>query len=121
MHQSADTPKPARPLPPLLTLTEAAAAHLRALYAGGDGRLLRLSLAARGCSGMSYALDFVAAPDATDELVIDRGVRLLVDRRATLFLVGTVMDWRQDALSSGFTFANPNEAGRCGCGESFHV
>ncbi len=108
-------------LPPLLSLTEAAAERLRALYAEGDGRLLRLSLAARGCSGMSYALDFVAEAGEGDELVSDRGVSVLVDRKASLFLVGTVMDWREEAFSCGFSFANPNEAGRCGCGESFHV
>ncbi len=108
-------------LPPLLSLTEAAADHLRALYAKGHGKLLRLSLASRGCSGMSYALEFVEAPGAGDELVTDQDVSILVDRKASLFLVGTVMDWSEESLSSGFTFSNPNEAGRCGCGESFHV
>ena len=117
-----DTPPARRPLPPLLALTEAAADRLRALYAkGGEGGLLRVTVSTKGCSGMSYVMDFVAAPGPGDEVVTDQGVSVVIDRKASLFLIGTVMDYEVKGLSSGFTFTNPNEKGRCGCGESFHV
>ena len=115
--------KPARrPLPPLMTLTEAAAARLRELYAKGQaGMLLRVSVNTKGCSGLSYDMSWVEQPGPGDEVVNDKGLRVLVDRKASLFLIGSVMDYEVKALSSGFTFSNPNEKGRCGCGESFHV
>jgi iron-sulfur cluster assembly protein len=114
--------KPRRPLPQLMTLTDAAAERLGALYAQGEqGRLLRISVSARGCSGMSYAMDWVDAPGPGDEIVTDKGLSVLVDRKATLFLIGTVMDYEVKPLTAGFSFTNPNEKGRCGCGESFHI
>jgi iron-sulfur cluster assembly protein len=114
--------KTRRPLPSLMTLTDAAADRLRALYATGqEGKLLRVALSTKGCSGLSYDMSWVDAAGPGDETVNDRGITVLVDRKATLFLIGTVMDFQQEALASGFTFINPNEKGRCGCGESFHV
>jgi iron-sulfur cluster assembly protein len=114
--------KPKRELPPLMTLSEAAAARLQSLYAGGqEGKFLRISVNTRGCSGMSYQMDWVDDAAATDEKVMSNGLTVLVDRKATLFLIGTVMDYQEDKLTRGFTFENPNEKGRCGCGESFHV
>ncbi len=111
-----------RELPPLMTLTEAAAQRLRQLYEGGEaGKLLRISVGKRGCSGMSYEMEWVAEPGPGDDIVQSHGLTVLVDRKATLFLIGTVMDYREDKLTRGFTFENPNEKGRCGCGESFHV
>jgi iron-sulfur cluster assembly protein len=105
-----------------MRLTDAAADRLRALYAEGEaGRLLRIGVKTKGCSGLSYDLSWTDAPAATDERVIDRDVTVLVDRKASLFLIGTTMDYERKALSAGFTFTNPNEKGRCGCGESFHV
>ena len=115
-------PKARRALPPLMSLTEAAAARLRALYAGAHaGRLLRIAVGTKGCSGMSYEMSWVEAPAPTDEVVTSDGLTVLVDRKATLFLIGTMMDYRVQGLSSGFEFVNPNEKGRCGCGESFHI
>ena len=70
---------------------------------------------------MSYDMSWADAPAATDEVVNNNGVTVLVDRKATLFLIGSVMDYETKALSAGFSFTNPNEKGRCGCGESFHV
>jgi iron-sulfur cluster assembly protein len=116
------TPSRRRALPPLMQLTDAAADRLRALYAGGEaGKTLRIAVSTKGCSGMSYDMSWVEDPGPGDEVVTDKGVTVLVDRRATLFLIGTVMDYEVKPLSSGFTFTNPNEKGRCGCGESFHV
>jgi iron-sulfur cluster assembly protein len=116
------SPREKRALPPLLRLTEAAAARLARLYAGAEqGRLLRISVNTKGCSGHSYQLDWVEGPAEGDEVITEHGVTVLVDRKATLFLIGTVMDWREDPLEQGFVFRNPNEKGRCGCGESFIV
>jgi iron-sulfur cluster assembly protein len=111
-----------RTLPPLMTLTEAAAERLRALYAQGEqGKLLRIGVRTKGCSGMSYDMSWVEAPGPGDEVVTAHDLTVLVDRKASLFLIGTVMDYEVKKMSSGFTFTNPNEKGRCGCGESFHV
>jgi iron-sulfur cluster assembly protein len=126
MSETIAAPRPRRALPPLMSLTEAAAERLRALYESGEangqaGMLLRIAVGTKGCSGLSYDMNWVDAAGAGDELVTDRGVRVVVDRKATLFLIGTTMDYQTETLSSGFTFINPNEKGRCGCGESFHV
>jgi iron-sulfur cluster assembly protein len=115
-------PKSRRPLPPLMTLSDAAAERLRALYASGrEGMLLRIGVKTKGCSGLSYDMSWVDTPGPGDEIVTDKGLTVLVDRKASLFLIGTMMDYEVKALASGFTFVNPNEKGRCGCGESFHV
>ena len=114
--------RPRRALPPLMSLTDAAADRLRGLYARGQaGMLLGMSVNTTGCSGMSYDMTWVPAAGPGDETVTDKGLTVLVDRKATLFLIGSVMDYEVKDLSAGFTFSNPNEKGRCGCGESFHV
>jgi iron-sulfur cluster assembly protein len=122
MSTTTAAPKTRRPLPPLMQLTEGAAERLAVLYAGGEaGKLLRISVSTKGCSGMSYEMDWVEAPGPGDEVVTSHGLTVLVDRKASLFLIGTTMDYKVDKLTAGFTFENPNEKGRCGCGESFHV
>jgi iron-sulfur cluster assembly protein len=122
MSVSTETKPTRRALPPLMRLTEAAAARLAKMYAGAQaGMLLRISVNTKGCSGMAYDMSWVETPGPTDEIVRDRGQTVLVDRKASLFLIGTEMDYVVDKLTSGFTFTNPNEKGRCGCGESFHV
>jgi iron-sulfur cluster assembly protein len=122
MSTTTTTRRPARALPPLMRLTDAAAERLGRLYeAGEQGKLLRIGVKTKGCSGMSYEMTWTDAPGPGDEAVSDRGLTVLVDRRASLFLIGTVMDYETKALTAGFTFTNPNEKGRCGCGESFHV
>jgi len=118
---TVETPK-RRALPPLMQLSDAAADRLRKLYANGqEGKLLRVAVSTKGCSGMSYDLGWVDAAGPGDEVIADKGVTVIVDRKATLFLIGTTMDYESTTLTSGFTFTNPNEKGRCGCGESFHV
>jgi len=123
MSTTIDTPaRPKRELPPLMRLTDAAAARLRGLYDRGEqGKLLRIGVKTKGCSGLSYDMTWTDAPAPSDEVVKDQGLTVLVDRKASLFLIGTVMDYEVKNLTSGFTFTNPNEKGRCGCGESFHV
>ncbi|ONG49002.1 Fe-S cluster assembly protein HesB, partial [Pseudoroseomonas deserti] len=105
MSTTQTTNPPARrALPPLMQLSDAAAERLRALYAGGQaGKLLRVAVRTRGCSGMAYDLGWADAPAPTDEVVTDKGLTLLVDRKATLFLIGTTMDYEAKAMSAGFT------------------
>lgn len=122
---STTTPPPTRKtreLPPLMAMTDAAATRLQQLYDNGDhGKLLRIGVNTKGCSGLSYDMTWTDAPAPTDEIVKDKGLTVLVDRKASLFLIGTVMDYEVKQLEAGFIFVNPNEKGRCGCGESFHV
>lgn len=122
MSDVQNAPRTRRPLPQLMTLTDAAAERLASLYAKGQqGMTLRISVNTKGCSGLSYVMDWVEASGLGDEVVTDHGLTVLVDRKASLFLIGSQMDYQVKDLTSGFTFSNPNEKGRCGCGESFHV
>ena len=122
MSTTMTPPRKVRAMPPLMSITDAAAERLRGLYAMGQaGKLLRIGVKTKGCSGMSYDMTWVETPAAGDEVVSDQGLTVLVDRKATLFLIGTVMDYETKTMSAGFSFTNPNEKGRCGCGESFHV
>ena len=125
--QATEAPKPAprprRPRPQVMTVTPAAAERARALIAGRRKPTagIRIGVRSKGCSGMSYTLEFADKQEPMDEVVDSDGVRLLIDPKASLFLIGTVMDYEEEKLKSGFVFRNPNEKGRCGCGESFHV
>ena len=117
-----------RALPKAMTLTDAAAERVRALVAkgqetGGEDRILglRVGVKARGCSGLSYFVEYAKEQKKFEEMVEDKGVKIFIDPAATMFLIGSEMDYQEDALQSGFTFKNPNEKSRCGCGESFNV
>jgi iron-sulfur cluster assembly protein len=106
-----------------MTLTEAAADRIRALLdkRGKPAVGIRVGVRSRGCSGLTYTLEYADEKGKLDELVQDKGVTVLIDPKASMFIIGTEMDYIEDKLQSGFTFRNPNEKGRCGCGESFHV
>ena len=82
---------------------------------------VRISLANRGCSGKSYEVEYADAPKQHEEIIEDKGVKVYIDPAATMFLIGTEMDWVEDKFSASFQFRNPNEKARCGCGESFMV
>ncbi len=82
---------------------------------------IKIGISTKGCSGLSYTLEFVDKVDKSDEKIITDDFDIYIDSKAVLFLIGTKMDYIKDDLQSGFQFSNPNEKGRCGCGESFHV
>lgn len=106
-----------------MSVTPTAAERVKALI---DGRGkptvgIRIGVRSKGCSGMSYTLEFADKQEPMDEIVETAGIKILIDPKASLFLIGTEMDYEEEKLKSGFVFKNPNEKGRCGCGESFHV
>jgi iron-sulfur cluster assembly protein len=113
----------ARPRPQAIKLTEAAALRVQELLSkrGKPSLGIRIGVRSKGCSGLSYTLEYADQRDPMDELVEQHGVTVLIDPKATLFILGTEMDYVEEKLQSGFVFRNPNEKGRCGCGESFHV
>lgn len=124
---SAAAGTPRRPAPQVMRITEAAAARVKELMArqqeqGGAAPIaLRIGVGKRGCSGMSYELEYATEKKPLDEIVEDKGVTLLIDAQAQMFLFGTEIDYVEDKFERGFVFRNPNEKGRCGCGKSFHV
>jgi len=109
--------------PALMTVSDAAAKQVQVLLCGRDkpSAGIRIGVQTKGCSGMSYTLEFADEKGPFDEILEDKGVTILIDPKATMFIIGTEMDYVVDKLQSGFVFSNPNEKGRCGCGESFHV
>ena len=115
--------RPRRPRPQVMAVTPAAAERVKALIDKRDKPTvgIRIGVRSKGCSGMSYTLEYAEQQEPMDEVVETEGVKLLIDPKASLFLIGTVMDFEEDKLKAGFVFRNPNEKGRCGCGESFHV
>ena len=107
----------------VMTLTDAAAARVRELTETADKPVvgLRVGVKNGGCAGMSYTMELAEATNPTDEVVEDKGVRLLIDPKAVLFLLGSQMDFKVDRLSATFAFSNPNETSACGCGESVAI
>jgi len=106
---------------PIMTLTQAAADRVRTLMADRAIAGLRVGVKNGGCAGMSYTLDYAEAIGPYDEVVEDKGVKIIVDPKALMFLFGTQMDFQTDKIGSGFTFNNPNQTGACGCGESVAI
>ena len=115
--------RPRRPRPQVMSVTPAAAERVKALIEsrGKPTAGIRIGVRSKGCSGLSYTLEFADTAQPMDEVVETEGVKILIDPKAALFLIGTEMDYAEEKLKSGFVFTNPNEKGRCGCGESFHV
>ena len=107
----------------VMTLTDAAAARVKELTeaAGRPVAGLRVGVRNGGCAGMSYTMELAEEVTPLDEVVEDKGVKLLIDPKAVLFLLGSEMDFRVDRLSATFSFRNPNETSACGCGESVAI
>jgi iron-sulfur cluster assembly protein len=116
-------PRARRPRPKVVTLTEAAAARVREIMGRADKPYvgLRVGVKNGGCAGQEYVLEYAEAIQPLDEVVEDKGVTILVEPKAVLFLVGTVIDYEVDKLSAKFSFQNPNETDACGCGESVTI
>ena len=117
------TPRPRRPRPKVVTLSETAAARVREImaraakpYAG-----LRVGVKNGGCAGQEYVLEYAEEAGPLDEVVEDKGVTILVEPKAVLFLIGTEIDYEISKLSAKFVFRNPNETDACGCGESVTI
>ena len=104
----------------IMSLTDAAAERVREIMDNSATPVagVRVGIKDAGCAGQSYTLDYVSEPVKGDDHVVDKGVDVYVEPKATLFLLGTVMDFEEDILKSGFTFKNPNQTDACGCGES---
>ena len=116
--------KPAvRPRPQVMRLTEAAASRVKELSARADSDIvgLRVGIKNGGCAGQSYTVEYAHEVRPTDEVVEDKGVKVLVDPKAVLFLLGTEMDYKADKMQAQFIFNNPNQTGACGCGESVQL
>ena len=112
-----------RPRPQVMRLTEAAAERIKAVMAKADRPIaaVRVGVKNGGCAGMEYTMEYVESIGPTDEVVEDRGVKILVDPKAVLFLLGTEMDYKADKMQAQFIFNNPNQVSACGCGESVQL
>ena len=109
--------------PQIMKLTDAAAARVREIMAKSEKPFagLRIGVKNGGCAGMEYTMEWAEEQKPFDEVVEDKGVKVLVDAKAMMFLVGTEMDFQASALKSGFVFNNPNQISACGCGESVQL
>ena len=112
-----------RPRPQVMRLTDAAAERIKAVMAKADRPIaaVRVGVKNGGCAGMSYTMEYAEKIDPLDEVVEDKGVRILIDPKAVLFLLGTEMDYKADKMQAQFIFNNPNQTGACGCGESVQL
>ena len=112
--------KKKRELPKAIKLSEAAAKRIREIMANADGKVqgVRVGVTNGGCAGMSYTMDYADAPQPFEEVVEDQGVKVFIDPKAIMFLIGTEMDFVREKLGARFVFNNPNQTAACGCGES---
>ena len=113
----------ARPRPQVMRLTDAAASRIKDVMARADKPMagVRVGVKNGGCAGMEYTMEYADAVRPNDEVVEDKGVKLLIDPKAVLFLLGTEMDYKTEKLSAQFVFNNPNQTSACGCGESVQL
>jgi iron-sulfur cluster assembly protein len=123
MDATTTQTRPRRERPKAMKLSEAAAARIREIMAKAEGRYqgIRVGVVNGGCAGMSYTMDYAEAPQPLEEVVEDKGVKIFIDPKAILFLIGTEMDFVRDKLAARFVFNNPNQTAACGCGESVSI
>ena len=107
----------------IITLSQNAANRINDLVERADNKVigLRVGIKSSGCSGFKYNVEYAYEEKNFEEKIIDKGVTIFIDPTAVMFLMGCEMDWKEEKFSSGFTFNNPNEVSRCGCGESFSL
>ncbi len=107
----------------IISLSENAAKRIKEIMSSAENNSIgvRVGVKSGGCAGMSYVMEYAKEINPNDELIEDRGVKLYIDPAATMYLLGTEMDYKKEEFSSTFIFKNPNETERCGCGESFKV
>jgi iron-sulfur cluster assembly protein len=112
-----------RPRPQVMRLSEAAAARIKEIMSAADRPFagVRVGVKNGGCAGMSYTMEYAEKVNPTDEVIEDKGIKLMIDPKAVMFLLGTEMDYKVDKLSSQFVFNNPNQTSACGCGESVQL
>lgn len=112
-----------KPRPQVMRLTEAAASRIKDAIARAENPVvgIRVGVKNGGCAGMEYTMEYAEAVNPADEVVEDKGVKILIDPKAVLFLLGTEMDFKSDKLSAQFVFNNPNQTSACGCGESVQL
>jgi iron-sulfur cluster assembly protein len=117
------TSKPRRERPKAVRLTDAAAARIREIVAGAEGRYqgVRVGVTNGGCAGQAYTMDYAESARPLEEVVEDKGVKIFIDPKAILFLIGTEMDFVREKLGARFVFNNPNQTAACGCGESVSI
>jgi len=115
--------KPRRERPKPVKLTEGAAARLAEIMAKADGQYqgVRVGVTNGGCAGMSYTMEYAAEAKPFEEVMEDKGVKIFIDPKAILFLIGTELDFVQEKLGARFVFNNPNQTSACGCGESVQI
>ncbi len=121
--EAAVTLRPRRPRPPVVTLTEAAASRVKEIMARAETPYagLRVGVKNGGCAGQEYVMEYADAAGPLDEVVEDKGVKILIEPKAVLFLIGSEIDFETTRLASKFVFRNPNETDACGCGESVTI
>ena len=107
----------------IITLSDNAAQRIKEIMANTKDPSIgvRIGVKSGGCAGMSYVMEYAKSSNSNDEVIEDKGVKVLIDPNAVMYLLGTEMDYKKEELSSTFVFKNPNETERCGCGESFKV
>ena len=118
---TTETEQPRRARPKLVTLTDSAADQVREILAERGEGYLRVGVKNGGCAGMEYMMDYVSEPAKFDEVVEDKGVKIVVDAKAVLFILGATVDHETTLLHSKFIFRNPNQTDACGCGESVTI
>ena len=107
----------------IISLSENAAKRITEIMTSAEKNSIgvRVGVKAGGCAGMSYVMEYAKTANPNDEIIEDKGVKVLIDPKAIMYLLGTEMDYKKEELSSTFVFKNPNETERCGCGESFKI
>jgi len=123
METTATTSRPKRERPKAVRLSDAAAARIREIMDSAEGKYqgVRVGVTNGGCAGMSYTMDYAESANPLDEVVEDKGVRIFIEPKAILFLIGTEMDFVREKLGARFVFNNPNQTAACGCGESVSI